>query len=151
MEESGEAEATLIDESFFENNARETSTMEESQDSTPIDVESPATPSVATEANAEVTTTNSMESDVSDSPDSSSDVVAEQVDSATETPQTEVETISESPTSDSQKVDLSPEGFESADNIIGWQQLAGDTLLQQIRTVLAAIGFLAIVVQLARR
>jgi hypothetical protein len=151
VEESGEAEATLIDESFFENNARETSTMEESQDSTPIDVESPATPSVATEANAEVTTTNSMESDVSDSPDSSSDVVAEQVDSATETPQTEVETISESPTSDSQKVDLSPEGFESVDNIIGWQQLAGDTLLQQIRTVLAAIGFLAIVVQLARR
>jgi hypothetical protein len=34
---------------------------------------------------------------------------------------------------------------------IGWEQLAGNTLLQQIRTILAGVGFLVIVVQLARR
>jgi S1-C subfamily serine protease len=37
------------------------------------------------------------------------------------------------------------------DQRIGWEQLAGDTLLQQIRTMLAGVGFLVIVVQLARR
>lgn len=37
------------------------------------------------------------------------------------------------------------------DQLIGWEQLAGDTLLKQIRTILAGVGFLVIVVQLARR
>ena len=48
-------------------------------------------------------------------------------------------------------IDLSPESLESNETVIGWKQLAGETLLQQIRTVLAGIGFLAVVVQLARR
>lgn len=39
----------------------------------------------------------------------------------------------------------------NADPLIGWEQLAGDTLLKQIRTILAGVGFLVIVVQLARR
>jgi hypothetical protein len=38
-----------------------------------------------------------------------------------------------------------------AEQLIGWEQLAGDTLLKQIRTILAGVGFLVIVVQLARR
>ncbi|MGY8731313.1 MAG: hypothetical protein ACKVK0_04205, partial [Pirellulales bacterium] len=38
-----------------------------------------------------------------------------------------------------------------ADPLIGWEQFAGDTLLKQIRTILAGIGFFVIVVQLARR
>ncbi|MBT4694416.1 MAG: trypsin-like peptidase domain-containing protein [Planctomycetaceae bacterium] len=38
-----------------------------------------------------------------------------------------------------------------ANQLIGWEQLAGDTLLKQIRTILAGVGFLVIVVQLARR
>ncbi len=38
-----------------------------------------------------------------------------------------------------------------AGQLIGWEQLAGDTLLKQIRTILAGVGFLVIVVQLARR
>ena len=37
------------------------------------------------------------------------------------------------------------------DQLIGWEQLAGDTLLKQTRTILAGVGFLVIVVQLARR
>ena len=49
------------------------------------------------------------------------------------------------------KIDLSPEAGSEGESIIGWTDLAGDTLLQQIRTVLAGIGILAIVVQLARR
>ena len=48
-------------------------------------------------------------------------------------------------------IDLDPKSLESNETVIGWKQLAGETLLQQIRTVLAGIGFLAIVVQLARR
>jgi len=48
-------------------------------------------------------------------------------------------------------IDLGPKSLESNETVIGWKQLAGETLLQQIRTVLAGIGFLAIVVQLARR
>jgi len=39
----------------------------------------------------------------------------------------------------------------NTDQLIGWEQLAGDTLLKQIRTILAGVGFLVIVVQLARR
>ena len=38
-----------------------------------------------------------------------------------------------------------------AEQLIGWKQIAGDTLLKQIRTLLAGVGFLVIVVQLARR
>jgi len=38
-----------------------------------------------------------------------------------------------------------------AEQLIGWEQIAGDTLLKQIRTLLAGVGFLVIVVQLARR
>ena len=49
------------------------------------------------------------------------------------------------------KIDLSPEAGSEGESVIGWTDLAGDTLLQQIRTVLAGIGILAIVVQLARR
>lgn len=49
------------------------------------------------------------------------------------------------------KIDLSPEAGSEGESTIGWTDLAGDTLLQQIRTVLAGIGILAIVVQLARR
>ena len=49
------------------------------------------------------------------------------------------------------KIDVSPEAGSEGESIIGWTDLAGDTLLQQIRTVLAGIGILAIVVQLARR
>ena len=38
-----------------------------------------------------------------------------------------------------------------AEQLLGWKQIAGDTLLKQIRTLLAGVGFLVIVVQLARR
>ena len=38
-----------------------------------------------------------------------------------------------------------------AEQLIGWEQIAGDTLLKQIKTLLAGVGFLVIVVQLARR
>jgi hypothetical protein len=40
---------------------------------------------------------------------------------------------------------------DDPNQVLGWKQLAGDTLLKQIRTILAGIGFLVIVIQLARR
>ena len=44
-----------------------------------------------------------------------------------------------------------PDLSTDVEQLIGWEQLAGDTLLKQIKTILAGIGFLVIVVQLARR
>jgi hypothetical protein len=48
-------------------------------------------------------------------------------------------------------VDDATDVSTDADPLIGWEQFAGDTLLKQIRTILAGIGFFVIVVQLARR
>jgi S1-C subfamily serine protease len=48
-------------------------------------------------------------------------------------------------------VDDATDVSTDADPLIGWEQFAGNTLLKQIRTILAGIGFFVIVVQLARR
>jgi len=53
-------------------------------------------------------------------------------------------------TVDQTEVSLS-ENQEDPNQILGWKELAGDTLLKQIRSILAGIGFLVIVIQLARR
>jgi S1-C subfamily serine protease len=63
-----------------------------------------------------------------------------------------LETLPTGHTTDTKTVDGdAADVLTDADQLIGWEQLAGDTLLKQIRTILAGVGFLVIVVQLARR
>ena len=71
-------------------------------------------------------------------------------DSSKMSPSDVVHRISKDKAADSD-TDVDSPLLAPSESVIGWEQLAGETLLQQIRTVLAGIGLLAIIVQLARR
>ncbi|MEC7565719.1 MAG: serine protease [Planctomycetota bacterium] len=105
--------------------------------------------SIAQQAGQPTTTANPIPSEPVDEP---------LLSAAQDAPQSGVlplnETMAESTvqpdTVDQTEVSLS-ENQEDPNQILGWKELAGDTLLKQIRSILAGIGFLVIVIQLARR
>jgi len=100
-------------------------------------VEEPTVAPINTEAHLDET---------SDQPEEeSTEPVLNETVSTTETLPTEQATDTAATAADATDVST------DAGQLIGWEQLAGDTLLKQIRTILAGVGFLVIVVQLARR
>jgi len=153
-----EGEAILVDESYFESQGPETKDLE-----TPVS-ELPETPVTQIETDDSELPIAKQNEDAESTGDSTSELVAvteKAMPDSSEDPQVEGSTrdlhqFSLQEQSDrvidrTKAIDLGPKSLESNETVIGWKQLAGETLLQQIRTVLAGIGFLAIVVQLARR
>jgi serine protease Do len=140
--EPAEGEAILVDQSYFESQALEPKESE-------IQVsELPETPGKQIEYDSQFPTAQQDE-DAQSAADTSEELQVEGSTrdvsqfSSTDQPERVMDRTT--------GIDLSPESLESNETVIGWKQLAGETLLQQIRTVLAGIGFLAVVVQLARR
>ncbi len=137
-------EAALIEESFFETQTSDQSGVTTDENSDQLVDELPTT--------SEQDVGNSQALRESDEPE---------LDSVADKPSEVVDVVGsgdgehDMTPGDSSKekapIDLSPETNPETQSLIGWKELAGDTLLQQIRTVLAGVGFLAIVVQLARR
>ena len=157
MQPAGE-EAILVDESYFESQVPETKELE-----TQVS-ELPETPVTQIETYDSELPMAKQNEDTESTGDSTSELVAvteKAMPDSSEKPQVEgsVRDFNQSSLQEqsdrvierTKAIDLGPKSLESNETVIGWKQLAGETLLQQIRTVLAGIGFLAIVVQLARR
>ena len=153
-----EGEAILVDESYFESQVPETKELE-----TQVS-ELPETPVTQIETYDSELPMAKQNEDTESTGDSTSELVAvteKAMPDSSEKPQVEgsVRDFNQSSLQEqsdrvierTKAIDLDPKSLESNETVIGWKQLAGETLLQQIRTVLAGIGFLAIVVQLARR
>lgn len=153
-----EGEAILVDESYFESQVPETKELE-----TQVS-ELPETPVTQIETYDSELPMAKQNEDTESTGDSTSELVAvtekAMPDSSEKTQvegsvrdfnQSSLQEQSDRVIERTKAIDLDPKSLESNETVIGWRQLAGETLLQQIRTVLAGIGFLAIVVQLARR
>ena len=153
-----EGEAILVDESYFESQVPEIKELE-----TQVS-ELPETPVTQIETYDSELPMAKQNEDTESTGDSTSELVVvteKAMPDSSEKPQVEgrVRDFNQSSLQEqsdrvierTKAIDLDPKSLESNETVIGWRQLAGETLLQQIRTVLAGIGFLAIVVQLARR
>lgn len=143
------AKAALMDENFLSQNVSvalevteqaedKSSESEETPMEEPVEmVEEPAIAPVITETNLDET---------------SDQLEKESTELASNTTISTVKTLPTGNTTDTAAIDGN--GMNVATDVeqfIGWEQLAGDTLLKQIKTILAGVGFLVIVVQLARR
>jgi len=158
---SADAEATLVDESYFESKSSETS--EDSADDSQV-VESTKAQDVKQEPQlfeqpasepVSVTDATNLPSDdtIELSEVAQSDRIADRISQADTSGLNSSDVVSKANQENHAKsdTDSNPPSPAPSESVIGWEQLAGETLLQQIRTVLAGIGLLAIIVQLARR
>ena len=150
------ANADLMDENFLSQNVSVAVEMTEPADSTGVEAEDARVESPVddmTDSDITVETDEQpmlapvdMKTDLDEasvpSPEDSSEPVSETVDTiVTEQPGDTTDVATEDEASVS----------TDAEHLIGWKQIAGDTLLKQLKTLLAGVGFLVIVVQLARR
>lgn len=158
--ELSEGEATLVDESYFQSKMQQQTAVTEvgsdqiEKQSLSVEVkpETTQTPQLPIAETIETETAGANESNAEsvnpllDLPESSSPVIS----TSEGNQSSSVESTIREPEADYTQ-ELNLESHKPSDMVIGWEQLAGKTLLQQIRTILAGIGFLAIIVQLARR
>lgn len=155
---AAEGEATLVDESYFQTKSPDSS--EDSLEGANV-VEATSAQDVNQETQLleqpmsdSAIATNRSADEVMESPevinhDNNADMIYH-ADSSKMSPSDVVHPISKDKAADSD-TDVDSPLLAPSESVIGWEQLAGETLLQQIRTVLAGIGLLAIIVQLARR
>ena len=144
------ANADLMDENFLSQNVSVAVEVTEPADGTSVESEDAKTEEpvddMIVETDEEPTLTVDMETDFDETSvppqEEPTGPVRETVDTI----------VTEQPghTSDAATEDTTNVSTD-AEQLIGWKQIAGDTLLKQIRTLLAGVGFLVIVVQLARR
>ena len=144
------ANADLMDENFLSQNVSVAVEVTEPAEGTSVESEDTKTEEpvddMIVETDEEPTLTVDMETDLDETSvppqEEPTEPVSENVDTI----------VTEQPghTSDAATEDTTNVSTD-AEQLIGWKQIAGDTLLKQIRTLLAGVGFLVIVVQLARR
>ena len=158
---SADAEATLVDESYFESKSSETSEdaadysqVVESTKAQDVKQEPQLFEQTASEPASVTDVSNPPPDDTIELPEvAQSDRTAERMNQAETLGLNSSDVVSQASQENdtNSDTDSNPPSLAPSESVIGWEQLAGETLLQQIRTVLAGIGLLAIIVQLARR
>ncbi len=156
--EPAEGEAMLVDESYFASKKEEKTVAAiavPEQDQDPAEeIKDAGNQTSQPQSDEEIESTNQNENQSIREPLSPMLDLPESIDSTSSSSgASQIYAGEETDRSEQAKkeIDLSPKSSGSSQAVIGWEQLAGETLLQQIRTILAGIGFLAIVLQLARR
>ena len=144
------ANADLMDENFLSQNVSVAVEVTEPAEGTSVESEDTKTEEpvddMIVETDEDPTLTVDMETDLDETSVPPQEEPTEPVRETVDT------LVTEQPghTSDAATEDTTNVSTD-AEQLIGWKQIAGDTLLKQIRTLLAGVGFLVIVVQLARR